>query len=96
FYLGSFYGLYDGDFDAPSVEVDLDDGVFTSKTDKLNYAGAAKTFGLLSIQTAMKKAFGWDDDQAAAEFEKIRDEVQPNTSQVQQISEEELFGPLEV
>lgn len=70
---------YDDDFEGPEeikIEVDFDDGVFTSKTDRLKYIGQGTTLGLMSKHTAMMKAYGLSDEQAAEEWAKIREEQQ--------------------
>lgn len=94
-YLGQYHDVYNGQIDVDIV-IDFDDGVFTSKAERQNYAVAGKSAGLLSVRTAMKRAFGWDDDQAQAEYDKIQEEKKTNTpSAFQQYSEQLQYGPNE-
>lgn len=77
-YILDYYRDEEG-FELPEdikIEVDFDDGVFTSKTDRLKYIGQGTTLGLMSKQTAMIKAYGLSEEQAAEEWEKIRMEQQ--------------------
>lgn len=94
-YLGQYHEIYNGQIDVDIV-IDFDDGVFTSKAERQNYAVAGKSAGLLSVRTAMKRAFGWDDDQAQAEYDKIQEEKTTSTpSAFQQYSEQLQYGPNE-
>ena len=91
-YLGDYYDLYNA-VDNLEILVDFDDGVFTSKTERQEYAGKAKTFGLLSTRSAMMKAYGLTWEQANEEYAYILEEQRNADPTVYQgYAESKLYG----
>lgn len=96
-YLADYYGIFKSSFDM-DVSVDFDDGIFTSKMDKLNYVVAGRGAGLLSVKTAMRKAYGWSEEEADEEYQRIQDESKNSITNniATNTSIEEMFGAEEM
>ncbi len=59
------------------ISVDFDDGVVTDKQQQLDFFTQAKSAGFASTKLAIKKVFGYTDDQADDLIKEINEEV-PN------------------
>lgn len=66
------------------ISVDFDDGVVTDKQQQLNFFTQAKQAGFASTKLAIKKVFGYTDDQAEDLIKEINEEV-PNEPSVARV-----------
>lgn len=74
FELAVAYSDYKGSTDF-GVNVDFDDGVFTSKEAQLEYNNKAVTGNLMSKVSAMMSQYGWSEKQAFRELAQIQAEA---------------------
>ncbi|TDR54195.1 phage portal protein [Paenilisteria rocourtiae] len=92
FELAAAYGLYNSEMDF-GINVDFDDGVFSSKEAKLDYHGKAVTLGMLSKRTAIMRQYGVTEKEAIAELERIIEEqLKASPDQQQALAEVSLLG----
>ncbi|WP_337962029.1 phage portal protein [Latilactobacillus sakei] len=76
--LAKAYGAYIGEVPTMGdISIDFDDGVVTDKQQQLNFFTQAKQAGFASTKLAIKKVFGYTDDQAEDLIKEINAEV-PN------------------
>lgn len=75
FELAVSYGVYNDSIDF-GINVDFDDGVFTSKEAQLEYNNTAVTGQLLSKVSAMMSQYGWSEKQAFRELAQIQAEAE--------------------
>lgn len=68
------------------ISVDFDDGVVTDKQQQLDFFTQAKSAGFASTKLAIKKVFGYTDDQAEDLIKEINAEV-PNEPEVSGLAE---------
>ncbi|MEW7096705.1 phage portal protein [Latilactobacillus sakei] len=66
------------------ISIDFDDGVVTDKQQQLDFFTQAKSAGFVSTKLAVKKIFGYTDDQADDLIKEINEEV-PNEPAVENI-----------
>ncbi|WP_373711842.1 phage portal protein [Jeotgalibaca porci] len=85
--LAMAYEAYNGDIPTMGdISVDFDDGVVTDKQQQLDFFTQAKSAGFASTKLAIKKVFGYTDDQAEDLIKEINDEV-PNEPEVSGLAE---------
>lgn len=99
FELAVSFGMYNGPIDF-EINVDFDDGVFTTKDERLEYYSKLVTVGLMSKESTMVKALGMSEQEAQEELKKIQQEtlkqVFQNDTEIDQIlSERLMFGEQE-
>lgn len=76
--LAKAYEAYNGDIPTMGdISIDFDDGVVTDKQQQLDFFTQAKSAGFVSTKLAVKKIFGYTDDQADDLIKEINEEV-PN------------------
>lgn len=76
--LAKAYGAYTGEIPTMGdISIDFDDGVVTDKQQQLDFFTQAKSAGFVSTKLAVKKIFGYTDDQADDLIKEINEEV-PN------------------
>ncbi|WP_436645086.1 phage portal protein [Latilactobacillus sakei] len=76
--LAKAYGAYIGEVPTMGdISIDFDDGVVTDKQQQLDFFTQAKSAGFVSTKLAVKKIFGYTDDQADDLIKEINEEV-PN------------------
>lgn len=68
------------------ISIDFDDGVVTDKQQQLDFFTQAKSAGFASTKLAIKKVFGYTDDQAEDLIKEINAEV-PNEPEVSGLAE---------
>lgn len=85
--LAKAYGAYIGEVPTMGdISIDFDDGVVTDKQQQLNFFTQAKQAGFASTKLAIKKVFGYTDDQAEDLIKEINAEV-PNEPEVSGLAE---------
>ncbi|WP_459127662.1 phage portal protein [Latilactobacillus curvatus] len=85
--LAKAYEAYNGDIPTMGdISVDFDDGVVTDKQQQLDFFTQAKSAGFASTKLAIKKVFGYTDDQAEDLIKEINAEV-PNEPEVSGLAE---------
>ncbi|EAD1189301.1 phage portal protein [Listeria monocytogenes] len=87
FEMASIYKLYEGSIEF-KASVDFDDGVFSSKSEKLEYNTKAVTMGIMSKETAMIKQFGYTKKEAQDELKRIDAEMLNQDPYLQQTKAE--------
>lgn len=83
--LAKAYEAYNGDIPTMGdISIDFDDGVVTDKQQQLDFFTQAKSAGFASTKLAIKKVFGYTDDQAEDLIKEINAEV-PNEPSVARV-----------
>lgn len=79
------FEVYSGDIPTMGdISIDFDDGVVTDKQQQLDFFTQAKSAGFASTKLAIKKIFGYTDEQAEALIKEINAEV-PNEPSVTRV-----------